>query len=220
MDKIFEVVYVDPTIDLEKTFLKHKKRLFDQMNLSDSDKEIEVRLKKLSNDMNNEISGMELVTNFQSMITEEYKNLKQEEIKIELKSEMAVKGYFNNLIPYIKRNDDEELYPTSGDGRKKILAYSLLNYLKKKQADHKIVIHLIEEPENSLHRSMQIAFSKQLFFSNGAYNHFFFLTTHSSELLYEMDNASLIRVYSQNQTDSSSYFYIKFKKNTKLLKKN
>lgn len=52
---------------------------------------------------------------------------------------------------------------------------------------------------------MQIALSKQLFNSK-VYN-YFFLSTHSSELLYEMDNASLIRVYSQSGTLCESYIY-------------
>ncbi|MDN4617854.1 AAA family ATPase [Paenibacillus sp. PsM32] len=206
IDKLFEVVYVDPTIDLQKTFLKHKKKLFDQIKLSDNDKEIENRLKQLSDELNSNISSMDLVTTFQKEITSEYKLLKDDKVTIELKSEMAINGYFNDLIPYIKREDDTELYPTSGDGRKKLLSYSLLNYIMKISTGNKIIIYLIEEPENSLHRSMQIAFSKQLF-SNKIYN-YFFLTTHSSELLYEMDNASLIRIYSENKTNSSSYIYI------------
>ena len=39
----------------------------------------------------------------------------------------------------------------------KILAYSLLNYLTKEYDSDRITIYLIEEPENSLHRSMQVA---------------------------------------------------------------
>lgn len=52
---------------------------------------------------------------------------------------------------------------------------------------------------------MQIALSKQLFESE-VYT-YFFLSTHSSELLYEMDNASLIRIYSKNRTNCESYIY-------------
>src|SRR5699024_11868867 len=100
-----------------------------------------------------------------------------------MKSEMAIKGYFSDLTPYIKRDGDEQHYPTSGDGRKKLLAYSLLNHITKEFNSDKIVIYLIEEPENSLHRSMQIALSKQLF-EKEVYD-YFFLSTHSPELLYE-----------------------------------
>lgn len=205
LDKLFEVVYVDPTIDLQKTFLKNKKKFFDQIKLSDNDKQIEERLKELSQQLNSNISKMDLVTTFQKDITEEYKLLKDDKVSIELRSEMAIKGYFDDLVPYVKRDDDIELYPTSGDGRKKLLSYSLLNYMMKLSKGNKIIVYLIEEPENSLHRSIQIALSKQLF-TNKIYN-YFFLTTHSPELLYEMDNASLIRIYSQDKITSSSHLY-------------
>ena len=89
------------------------------------------------------------------------------------------------------------------DGRK-ILAYSLLNYLTKEYDSDRITIYLIEEPENSLHRSMQVALSKQLF-DYSVYG-YFILSTHSSELLYEMDEA-LLEYTSQNKTDCKSYMY-------------
>lgn len=205
IDKIFKVVYVDPTIDLENTFSKNRKKLFDQRKLSDNDIEISNKIKKIGKDLNNQIGNMEVIQSFQSMITEEYKKLKDEDIDIQMKSELTIDSYFNRLIPYIKKDQDDNLYPTSGDGRKKILAYSVLNHLIQEQEGNKIIIYLIEEPENSLHRSMQIALSKQLF-NQKAYAHFF-LSTHSSELLYEMDNASLIRIYSENKTNCASHIY-------------
>ena len=155
--------------------------------------------------MNREISSMEVMRNFQKELTDEYHQLKKEDITIELQSEMAIKGFFSDIHPYIKREGDNALYPTSGDGRKKILAYSLLNYLTKEYDSDRITIYLIEEPENSLHRSMQVALSKQLF-DYSVYG-YFILSTHSSELLYEMDEASLVRIYSQNKTDCKSYMY-------------
>ncbi|WDH85425.1 ATP-dependent nuclease [Paenibacillus urinalis] len=205
IDNLFKVVYVDPVIDLEKTFSKNRTRLFNQAKLDDSDIEISNQIKELANLLNTKISSMSLIQSFQTTITEEYKKLKNEHINIEMKSELSISGYFSNLIPYIKRDNDDNIYPTSGDGRKKILAYSILNHLIQLQEGNKIIIYLIEEPENSLHRSMQIALSKQLFNSK-VYN-YFFLSTHSSELLYEMDNASLIRVYSQSGTLCESYIY-------------
>ncbi|OME75932.1 ATP-dependent endonuclease [Paenibacillus sp. FSL A5-0031] len=205
LDKLFKIVYVDPTIDLEATFKKNKNRLFDQTKLNDNDIVISNEIKELGMQLNGKISSMNLIQTFQTTITEEYKKLKTENINIEMKSELSINGYFSNLIPYIKRDNDDNIYPTSGDGRKKILAYSLLNHLIKAQEGNRIIIYLIEEPENSLHRSMQIALSKQLFNSK-VYN-YFFLSTHSSELLYEMDNASLIRIYSQGNIESESYIY-------------
>ncbi|WP_318509111.1 ATP-dependent nuclease [Bacillus sp. T3] len=205
LDSLFKVVYLDPTIDLESTFSKNRRKLFDQTKLSDSDVTISNDIKGIGKQLNEKISSMEVIQSFQSTITSEYKKLKKENISIEMKSEISINGYFGNLIPYIKRDNDDNIYPTSGDGRKKILAYSLWNHLIKAQEGNKIIIYLIEEPENSLHRSMQIALSKQLFESE-VYT-YFFLSTHSSELLYEMDNASLIRIYSQNKTNCESYIY-------------
>ncbi|MBW0931379.1 ATP-dependent nuclease [Priestia megaterium] len=205
LDNLFKIVYLDPTIDLENTFSKNRKRLFDQKKLDSSDIAISNEIKGLGRTLNEKISSMGVIQTFQTNITEEYKKLKEEDISIEMKSEISINGYFGNLIPYIKRDNDDNIYPTSGDGRKKILAYSLFNHLIQEQEGNKIIIYLIEEPENSLHRSMQIALSKQLFESK-VYT-YFFLSTHSSELLYEMDNASLIRIHSKSRTNCESYIY-------------
>ncbi|WP_366517894.1 TOPRIM nucleotidyl transferase/hydrolase domain-containing protein, partial [uncultured Gemella sp.] len=100
----------------------------------------------------------------------------------------------------------KKLYPTSGDGRKKILAYSLLNHITEEFNTNKTIpIFLIEEPENSLHRSMQIALSKQLF--NQEIYRYFVMSTHSSEMLYEMDKATLIRLCNEDRTIAKSFLY-------------
>lgn len=205
LDNLFKIVYIDPTIDLDAVFNKNRKKLFDQKKLSDEDTVLSDEIQTLTNTVNDKIGEMKVIQEFQNTLTNEYKLLKKEEITIEMKSEMAIKGYFGDLTPYIKRDGDDRHYPTSGDGRKKLLSYSLLNYLTKEYESNKIVFYLIEEPENSLHRSMQIALSKQLF-QNEVYD-YFFLSTHSSELLYEMDNASLIRLYNDETVNCASHIY-------------
>lgn len=205
LDKLFKVVYIDPTIELEKTFLKNRSRLFNEKNLNDEDIRLSSEIQNLTNEVNDKIGEMKVIQNFQNILTDEYKILKKEDITIEMKSEMAINGYFSDLTPYIKRDGDDKHYPTSGDGRKKILAYSLLNHLTKEYESNKIVVYLVEEPENSLHRSMQIALSKQLF-ENAVYD-YFFLSTHSPELLYEMDDASLIRIYAEERVNCTSHIY-------------
>ncbi|HBC7244262.1 TPA: AAA family ATPase [Enterococcus faecalis] len=205
LDKIFNVVYVDPTIDLDSIFTKNRRKIFEQKNMSDTDISTKNEIDQLTIQMNQKISSLEIVQAFKGELTLEYQQLKNEKITIELQSEMALKGFFSDIQPYIKKEGDESLYPTSGDGRKKILAYSLLNFLSKEYDSDKITIFLIEEPENSLHRSMQIALSKQLF-DYEVYK-YFILSTHSSELLYEMDKASLIRIYSEDKTLCESYMY-------------
>lgn len=205
IDKLFNIIYVDPTIDLDSLFKKNRNRIFNQKKLTKKDIDISTEIESLTDEVNEKISTMKIMKNFQKDLTTEYHNLKDEDITIQLQSEMAIKGFFSDIQPYIKRDDDDQLYPTSGDGRKKLLAYSLLNFLTKEYQSHKISIFLIEEPENSLHRSMQIALSKQLF-DHSVYR-YFILSTHSSEVLYEMDEATLIRVYSENKTNCESYMY-------------
>lgn len=205
LDTVFKVIYINPLVDLDNLFVQNKKYIFEESEGNEGDKEILDNIKTLTNQVNDQIGEMTVIKNFQDEITSEYKSLKKENISIELKSEMAIKGFFSDIIPYIKKDGDVNYYPTSGDGRRKMLAYSIFNYLAKKKYEDKIVVFLIEEPEISLHRSMQIALSKQLF-EQSTYN-YFFLSTHSPELLYEMDNTRLIRVHSTEKVVCSSYMY-------------
>lgn len=122
------------------------------------------------------------------------------------------------MFPYIKQTDDENLYPTAGEGRKKLLAYSIYDLLSAENEELKINLFLIEEPENHLHKSLQIALS-QILFANGKYS-YLFVTTHSPFVLYDMDGVSLIRIFHGPSIDSASYFYqvpANFEKNRKML---
>lgn len=110
------------------------------------------------------------------------------------------------------------MYPTAGEGRKKLLAYSIYDILSDDTSESKINIFLIEEPENHLHKSMQIALS-QILFNDQKYT-YLFVTTHSPFVLYEMDNVNLVRIYNQKKTNSKSVFYKvpdDFEKNRKML---
>ncbi len=209
IDKLFKVIYIDPLIDMDKLFNANRRKIF---KVSESEKEDNFdNIQKLSKELNEEISDMSVVKNFQAKLTDGYHELKDENISIVLKSEMAIKGVFSDIRPYIQKEEDnntENLYPTSGDGRKKILAYALLNYLNYgDEADNRIPIFLIEEPENSLHRAMRISLSKQLFNSKDIYK-YFIVSTHSSSILYEMDRTNLIRIFNDNKTNCKSTLYI------------
>lgn len=59
------------------------------------------------------------IKEFESRLTPEYQKFRDEGISVSIKSEIAVKGLYSNIIPYIKQNDDENLYPTAGEDRKK-----------------------------------------------------------------------------------------------------
>ena len=216
LDRLFHIVYVDPLIDLDKIFSLNKRKIFSNQK-TQSDGQLLEDINVLAEQINSKISTMESVTKFQEILTNEYHNLKNEDISVVLRSEMVINGVFNDLQPYITKNTDEtrKLYPTSGDGRKKILAYSLLNHITKEfNTNNTIPIFLIEEPENSLHRSMQIALSKQLF--NQDIYSYFVMSTHSSEMLYEMDKATLIRLCNEDRTIAKSFLYKVSEKFSKL----
>jgi len=217
IDRIFKIMYVNPnTEDLQKIFKRNRKLLFDDKNNNENDAELEEKIERSISEINENVSQLSAIKNIQDLLTENYKKYKLEELSIELKSEIVVNGFMDNLVPYIKWNDDENYYPTSGDGRKKILSYALNKIVTEKNYENQIVIYLIEEPENSLHNSMQMMLSQQLFLQP-VYN-YFFLTTHSSKILYEMDETQLIRITNNSNSKSFSYLY-KVPKKYKTLKK-
>lgn len=205
IDEVFKIIYINPLINLETVFKMNKRKIFDEIKSQDKDKDIKKEIEIISKNLNNKISELSLVEEFQKNITTHYKDLRKEEISIELKSEMEIKGYYNNLIPYIKKDNDSNHYPTSGDGRRKLLSYSILNFINAKDNYDKILIYLVEEPENSLHKTMQIALSKQLF-SLKMYS-YLFVSTHSSLIVSKMDNVNLIKMYSYDKVECSSYVY-------------
>ncbi len=114
---------------------------------------------------------------FKNKIRTEYEKFRNEGIEILIKSEIAIKGLYSNIVPYIKQNNDNNLYPTAGEGRKKLLAYSIFDILSNESEETKINLFLIEEPENHLHRSMQISLS-QILFTNSKYKYLFVTTLH------------------------------------------
>ena len=216
IDKIFKIMYVNPNTELEKVFKRNRKLLFDEKNKNESDIKLESEIENNIFKINENVSKLSSIKEVQTLLTKNYQEYKPEELSIELKSEIVVNGFMNNLVPYIKWNDDENYYPTSGDGRKKILSYALNKIITEKNYKIQIVIYLIEEPENSLHNSMQMMLSQQLFLQP-VYN-YFFLTTHSPKILYEMDETQLIRITDNSNSKSFSYLY-KVPKEYKTLKK-
>lgn len=110
----------------------------------------------------------------------------------------------SKLVPYINYGKNNS-YPTSGDGRKKLLAYAMLSLENRKYDDVKINIFLVEELENHLHRAMQMAISKQLFLDN--LFKYLFLTTHSPLIVSWMDEVNLIKLFKTNKTDGKSIYY-------------
>lgn len=218
IDYVFNTIYIDAYVDLYSLFKKNANKLL--VNDDDEDKKILDDIHKTCDELNSQISGLSGIKTFEEKITPEYKKFRHDNISISVKSEIAVKGLYSNIVPYIKQDADEFLYPTSGEGRKKLLVYAIFDLLAKEEKETKINVFLIEEPENHLHRSMQIALSHILFFDNKY--QYLFMTTHSPYVLAEMDQVNLIRVYNKNKIVSKSALYTvpdKFKSQRKMLNK-
>lgn len=203
IDYVFSVIYIDSYVDLYSLFKKNVSQLI--KNENDDDKATLENIQKTVDELNSNIASLSGIKEFERRLTPEYQKFRDEGISVSIKSEIAVKGLYSNIIPYIKQNDDENLYPTAGEGRKKLLSYSIFDILSDESAEKKINLFLIEEPENHLHKSMQIALS-QILFTDSKYT-YLFVTTHSPFVLYEMDNVNLVRIYSDRKINGISTFY-------------
>lgn len=216
IDYIVNVIYIDSYVDMYTLFKKNVSQLI--KNEKDEDKDILAKIQNTVDDLNSHIASLSGIKEFENKLTPEYQKFRDDGISVSIKSEIAVKGLYSNVIPYIKQDNDNNLYPTAGEGRKKLLAYSIYDILSDENAEKKINLFLIEEPENHLHKSMQIALS-QILFTDSKYT-YLFVTTHSPFVLYEMDNVNLVRIYSERKINSISTFYKvpdNYEKNRKML---
>lgn len=204
LDKHINVVYIDSSIQLESTFKKYSKEIFKKES-SLSDVEREVLTSKIE-ELNASVGDLSAIKTFEEELVEEYKKFRDEKgFDVTIKSEIEVSNLHSKLTPYIL-DEACETYPTSGDGRKKILAYTLLTLENRRQEEEKINIFLIEELENHLHRSMQIALSYQLF-SDEIFK-YLFMTTHSSLIVSQMDDVNLIKLFRECSVVGKSHTYI------------
>lgn len=216
IDYVFNVFYIDAYVDVYALFKKNANILL--ANDKDQDKEVLANIQKTCDNLNTQISTLSGIKTFEEKIAPEYKKYRHENVSISVKSEIAVKGLYANIVPYIKQDSDNSLYPTSGEGRKKLLVYAIFDLLSKEEEEKKINLFLIEEPENHLHRSMQMALS-YILFHDDKYQ-YLFLTTHSPYVLTEMDQVNLIRIYNADKIVSRSVLYNvpdKFKTQRKML---
>lgn len=203
IDYVFNTIYIDAYVDLYTLFRKNANSLL--INDNEEDQKILRGINRSLGSLNDKISSLSGIKTFEEKIAPEYKKFRNENVTVSVKSEIAVKGLYSNIVPYIKQDGDDLLYPTSGEGRKKLLVYSIFDLLSEEAEEKKINIFLIEEPENHLHRSMQIALSNILFVDK-KYN-YLFMTTHSPYVLAEMDQVNLVRIYNANKIVSQSALY-------------
>ncbi|MGO4548100.1 AAA family ATPase [Paenibacillus sp. 2TAB23] len=203
IDKLFNVVYIDSAIKLDNEFKRYTKEIL-RADSSFSDKERN-QIKKQIIKLNDSIGNLKNIKKFEKELVAEYKKYRNEKnLDISIRSEIELSNLHSKLTPYIL-SEDAETYPTSGDGRKKILAYTLLTLENRRLEEKKINIFLIEELENHLHRSMQIALSYQLF--NDQLFKYLFMTTHSSLIVSQMDDVNLIKLFKDDKVIGKSYTY-------------
>lgn len=203
LDYVFNVIYIDAFVDLYSLFKRNTATLL--KNNEDLDK---VKLEQIDSTiatLNTSIADLSGIKNFESRVTPEYNSFRHDKVAVSVKSEIAVNGLYSNVAPYIKKEGFDDLYPTSGEGRKKLLVYSIYDLLAEETGEKKINIFLIEEPENHLHRAMQFALSHRIFVDEKY--RYTFITTHSSFVLADMDNVNLVRIYNETKIDSASSFY-------------
>lgn len=203
LDSIFNVFYINAYVDLYRFFKKNATTL-----LKNDDKSDALKMEKIRNTidmLNNKISSLSGIKKFEKEVSPRYQLYRNDSIEIKVKSEIAVNGLYENVIPYIRQEGTDNLYPTSGEGRKKLLVYSIYGLLAENEEATKINLFLIEEPENHLHRALQLSLSRYLF--NESDSKYLFLTTHSSLILTEMNQVNLVRIYNSNKINSASIFY-------------
>lgn len=203
LDSIFNVFYINAYVDLYRFFKKNATTLLKNDDKSDAHKMEEIR--NTIDMLNNKISSLSGIKKFEKEVSPQYQLYRNDSIEIKVKSEIAVNGLYENVIPYIRQEGTDNLYPTSGEGRKKLLVYSIYGLLAENEEATKINLFLIEEPENHLHRALQLSLSRYLF--NESDSKYLFLTTHSSLILTEMNQVNLVRIYNSNKINSASIFY-------------
>ena len=101
IDNIVNLFYIDSYIDLYTLFKKNINKLI-RNNQEESDNEKKEVIDSLLNELNSKISNLSGVKSFEEKITPEFSKFKNEkELSISIKSEIAIKGLYSNMIPYI-----------------------------------------------------------------------------------------------------------------------
>ena len=99
IDNIFNVIYIDSSIQLENVFKRYARTLFQNpKSLEESEKE---SLGESIENLNSMISGIKLIDKFQDDLSKEYGHYREEELEIKIKSEVEMDNIYSKLIPYI-----------------------------------------------------------------------------------------------------------------------
>lgn len=174
IDLIFKVFDTPPYNEIKQKFKEFKR------NILQLKKEEIVSILEEQSVIRNKINELETVKKIQTEITNTLKNFNVS-YGVKVLSTLGLKNIYDDLEIFNIQNQDDEIYPTSGDGRRKTILYALFLYEILQEVE-KIPIILLEEPENHLFINSQISLSKTILEGNEFSD--IFLSTHSPELLY------------------------------------
>ena len=133
IDYVFNVIYIDAYVDLYALFRKNVNKLL--INDSEKDKEKLDEIQNTCDMLNKQIANLSGVKAFEEKISPECKKFGQNDVSVSVKSEIAIKGVYSNIVPYIKQDEESLLYPTSGEGRKKLLVYTIWEILSREDEE-------------------------------------------------------------------------------------
>lgn len=203
LDDVFYCVFIPSQNDISSKFKEFKKELLNNYQKNDDDINIESEIQELNQSFNKKISNLSTIKTMESSLNEQL-DLFDKNYKIKIYPSHTFGDLHNNLDIFMFDNQEDDIepkfYPTSGDGRVRKVMYALISYLLNNgiNANGKIPILLIEEPENHLFLSSQIELSKTIF--NEEFSPYLFLVTHSPQLFFKIsDEANLIRLFKKNQ---------------------
>ena len=185
LDKLFNVIYIGSSIDIEAVFRKNFSSLVKRNKDDFSD------IQNTLNILKTQYRELVSVKSTEESLLDEYKKFSKDNYKLVLAPKDIDVDPYKNITPMLNKGETNKNFPLSGDGQRKITAYALTRLISV--TNGKIDLFLIEEPENHLHRTSLLKMSKSLF--NKSDYPFIFITTHSSELLSEMDEVNLIRIF-------------------------
>lgn len=198
LDNIFHCTFIPSQNNTHNSFKDFKKELLSTHDYLEDDSTIKEDIKKANKTINEGVAKLSSVRSMEASINQQL-SLFDNGYKIQISPSNTFGDLHNNLDLYMRDNqniNEELIYPTSGDGRIRKVMYAIISYLLKegKNAQGRIPILLIEEPENHLFLSAQVELSRTIFSED--FNPYLFLTTHSPHLFFRIsDNANLIRLY-------------------------
>ena len=107
-------------------------------NEKDEDKDILAKIQNTVDDLNGHIASLSGIKEFEDKLTPEYQKFHDEGISVSINPNRS-KGIVLKYHSYIKQDNDDNLYPTAGEGRKKLLAYSIYDILSDENAKRKSI---------------------------------------------------------------------------------